>query len=141
MFIQHGLYSLTRYERVLFLEMKGGWNQETTRAFQQDIYQKSAVLHGKPWTVITEMTDWELFTPECEPIIVETVKQSVANGLTREALINSKGSIKLHLFEKYKEQTLYFDKHIAFKRHFFTDMEAAVQWLKSEGVDVPNEFK
>ncbi|MFT2089980.1 hypothetical protein [Paraglaciecola sp. 2405UD69-4] len=141
MFDQHGFYSLSCHGRVVFLEMKGAWNHETTLAFKQDILQKSSPLHGEPWSLVTDMSDWELFTPECEATIVETVKQAVANGLTREAIVNSKGFIKLHLFDKYKDRTLYFDNDIAFVRRVFTETKDALQWLQAEGVNVPNEPK
>ncbi|MEP0355299.1 MAG: hypothetical protein ABJH06_11910 [Paraglaciecola sp.] len=136
MFTQHGAFLLTRCGRVLFLEMKGAWNLETTLAFRRAVLDEATELNGQEWSLVTDMTEWELFTPECEPIVFETLKQSVSSGLTREALINNNGSIKLNLFKKYKNKSLYFNGLHIFKRQFFTQKQDGILWLQQEGVTV-----
>ena len=133
MFTEHGFFNVELRGNILFLYMEGAWNIETSMGFQDAISEAIKPIEGQPWAAITSMDNWELCTPDCEPVFFETIKEGIAKGMIREAVVNNSGTIKLQLFEKYRNVKLPSDIKIPFKRYIFQEQKAAMNWLKKEG--------
>lgn len=133
MFTEHGYFNVELRGNILFLDIKGAWNIETSLAYQKAISEAIKPIEGQPWAVITLMNDWELCTPDCETVLFEIIKDAIAKGLIREAVVNNNGIVKLQLFEKYRNVKLSNKTKTPFKRHIFQVQEIAMQWLKTQG--------
>jgi hypothetical protein len=136
MFTEHGCFHVELRGNILFLEIEGAWNIETALAFQKVISETIKPVIGKTWATITLMSNWELCTPDSETVIVNITIDAITKGLVREAVVNNSGSIKLELFEKYRNVTPPGDSKISFKRHIYNDEETALEWLASAGFGV-----
>ncbi|TCI03612.1 hypothetical protein EZV61_08690 [Corallincola luteus] len=86
---EHGEFSLTRQGRLLRFRVKGALNLQTVQhsfdAFKQLVPQ----LGGQTWCCVSDIREWELFTPECLVLAQEINLWCHANGLTHEAVIVS----------------------------------------------------
>jgi hypothetical protein len=139
MFSEHGDFDVNLRGNILFLYIQGAWNIETSVAYQEAISEAIKPVIGKNWAAITLMDDWELCTPDSESVLFEIIKDAISKGLTREAVVNSKGTIKLQLFEKYHNVKTPNDTNIPFKRRIYQDEEEALQWLATEGFSIDHE--
>lgn len=113
--------------------MVGAWNIETAREFKLELVNNVLPLLPKQWAALTVMSDWELCTPDCEPVIVEFSLEAKKHGLTREAVVNNKEATKLELFEKYQNKQLVKQANPEFERGFFKDEDQALVWLQAQG--------
>jgi hypothetical protein len=133
MFNEHGSFKVELRGNILFLTIVGAWNIETSKAYQQAISEAIKSLVGTQWAVLTFMDDWELCTPDCEPIFVEIILDGIAKGLVKEAVVNNKSTLKLELFSKYQKIKTPNDTNIPFKRHVYQDEKSALAWLVEQG--------
>ena len=85
-------------------------------------------LLGAPWAQITIVTDWELATPDVEPVMAKLVNFATVQGFSREAVVNAGGTVKMEQFNK----TLKVAEN-EFVRRVFDNLEDAKQWLAQEG--------
>ena len=136
MFTEHGCFYVELKGNILLLDIEGAWNLETALAYQKAITEAIKPIVGQNWAVLTLMNKWELCTPDSEIVIVDIVKNAITKGLTREAVVNNKGTIKLELFNKHRNVKTLSDANIPFKRHIYQDEETALEWLASEGFGV-----
>lgn len=133
MFTEHGCFHVELRGNILYLDIEGAWNIETSIAYRKAITESIQPLIGKPWAAMTLMNDWELCTPDSEIVIFDITKEALANGLVREAVVNSTGLIKLELFEKYKNIEVPTGVNMPFKRRIYQDEQSALDWLAEEG--------
>lgn len=129
MFEAHGFFDVHISGQILVADIKGGWNIETALAYKAVVEKISRPLIGKPWAMLSLMDDWELFTPDCKPIILKLTYSALQNGFVRDAMVDKSGSIKMQSFPSSIET------HPQFKRQFFENREPAMSWLKSEGFE------
>lgn len=127
MFEAHGSYDIKLDGQVMYLYIKGTWNLETALAYQKDVHQLAKRLPDSPWVTITDINEWDLFTPDCKPIIERLSHEAYKNGLVRDALVSSSQSIKTALFSRTVRD------FPQFERQFFANIEQALLWLASEG--------
>lgn len=129
MFAAHGTFELQREGRILVAKFKGAWNMESALNYQDAIQPMAAPLMGKPWAMISNMDEWELFTPECAPIIIKLSQAAYRGGLSREAMVNQTDSVKMQIFHKP------ISRFPEFQRAFFTTQEQARSWLNEQGFE------
>jgi hypothetical protein len=127
MFEAHGSFELAVRGNILQANIIGGWNVESAQQYSEAIKEITKPLFGKPWAIISVMDEWELFTPDCEPIIKALSAKAYQSGLVREAMVNRIDSIKMQPFHaEIRGAPL-------FERQFHSTIEEAITWLKSEG--------
>jgi len=66
---QHGSFALYTEENVLYLKCSGCWNAETTQAFDEKYRTLVNSIIDQPWAAFCDLTEWELSTPDCVPIM------------------------------------------------------------------------
>ncbi|MDM7861630.1 hypothetical protein QTP81_13600 [Alteromonas sp. ASW11-36] len=133
-FAGHGEYDIKRSGNVLYVNLRGGWNEEAAIAYAKDIEQSIKPLINRPWAIISNLSDWELFTPECFPIISQLVIQAIQSGLCKEAIVSQPNSVKLQPFKLPK------DAFPTFQRRFFPGLLEAKSWLMEEGFEFEDSF-
>ncbi|WP_026377528.1 hypothetical protein [Aestuariibacter salexigens] len=129
MFAAHGYFEVTVQGRILHVVIERAWNLETALKYRQVIHDVIAPISGKPWAVLTDVSGWELFTPDCYPVISELINYCVEKGMCYEAIVNSGQSIKL---QPFKTRQPHADN---FVREFFTDQQSALAWLQQQGFE------
>ena len=85
----HGHFDMWIDNRVLLAKLKGQWNGEMAHIFSQNMKELAATFEGQKWGHIVYLDDWELGTPELEPIINELVTWVTNHGLVRTAQVYS----------------------------------------------------
>jgi hypothetical protein len=136
MFNLHGTFKIELQDDIVFVDMIGAWNLETAIAFSAEIKALTKQIYGRPWAALTRMDEWELCTPDCEPVIVEFSLDAKRSGLTREAVVNEKESTKLELFSRFRNDSLVKQANPEFERRFFKNLASGLAWLHSEGFSV-----
>ncbi len=131
MFEAHGSFDTQIYKNVLLVKIIGPWNLETALAYQYHINRITAPLVGAPWAMITDLYDWELYTPDCYPVIHQLVNHCIENGLQREAVLSPEKSVKRRPFQIDRAH------YPQFNRAFFTDYRPARQWLAEQAFTAP----
>lgn len=126
-FAGHGEYDIKCSSNVLYVNLRGGWNEEAALAYSKKIKQCIEYFNNQPWAIISDLNDWELYTPECFPIISKLVLYAIQSGMRKEAIVSQTNSIKLQPFALDK------DVFLTFERRFFTELDEAHIWLKDEG--------
>ena len=129
MFEAHGTFELQVQGRILLAKFKGAWNLESALNYKREIEQVVSPLLGQPWAMVSNMNDWELFTPECAPVIIKLSQAAYRGGLVREAMVNQTDSIKMQIFHKP------INGYPEFERAFFTTQDEAIRWLHAQGFD------
>ena len=127
-FSPHGQYVLSVENRVFTARCSGLWNAESMALYAKDCFEKTSPLYGEPWAMMTDLRDWELATPDCEPTLIWLLHKGIENGLCKEAVITDQGRIKLRQFNvSMPEGTENFE------RQFFEDEASALAWLSELG--------
>ncbi len=126
-FQPHGQYSMSVSGRIFHVKCKGAWNAETMKLYASDALERTKHLFGQPWAMISDIDEWELATPDVEPILIWLLDQGVKNGLVREAVVNNHGRIKL------KQFNVSMPNDPRFERKMFTTEVLAKEWLSNEG--------
>jgi hypothetical protein len=129
MFEAHGSFDIKVSGRILLVNVKGGWNIESAHDYSQAAQALIKPLFGAPWAVLAVMDEWELFTPDCSPVIQTLNQNAYRNGLVREAMVNQVDSVKLQAFPSAVEGFPQFERQI------FRNKELAFEWLKKEGFE------
>jgi hypothetical protein len=139
MFAKHGNFHLELKGNLLFITISGAWNREAALEYESAIVEATKPLIGIPWAVITVIDDWELCTPDSALVMVGMIKTAIKNGLVREAVVNSKGTIKLEIYEKYKKEKRNGPDNKLFVRHIFQNSDAALEWLSKDGFSAQHQ--
>ena len=129
MFEAHGSFEMHISRRILQVDIKGCWNIETAFEYKTAVEKIAQTLIGQPWAMLSIMSDWELFTPDCKPVIMKLTRDALKNGLQREAMVDQKNGVKMQNFP------LLIEDFPLFKRQFFTSNEQGYAWLKSQGFE------
>jgi len=130
----HGHFQIWTDQDVLLAKAKGQWNLEMAKQYADAFQQIANSMPNHPWGHIVYLDDWELGTPDIEPIIVELVGWAIENGLTRSAQVYSPSMLK-----KYQLDRMIAESLGPFERRTFRDEPTAFEWLRSEGFGVSDE--
>ena len=130
MFEAHGSYDLVLRGRILEVNVKGAWNLESALDYAKSVDKFITSLSGQPWAMVSIIDDFELFTPDCKPVIQKLSRNAYRNGLVREAMVNFEYGIKIQAFQPTVKG------FPTFKRGFFKTKPEAQVWLKEQGFEV-----
>lgn len=133
MFEGHGSFELMIRGNILQARIKGGWNEVTAKEYDVAVRDIISPILAKPWAMISVMDEWELFTPDCRPVIVKLCRYAYTNGLIREVMVNKHQSVKMQQFPLTNP---YFPD---FQRHIVSTISEAEEWLGAEGFNVCDE--
>lgn len=134
MFSAHGSFKIARHNKVLVVSCAGAWNLETVQEYVKMATALANPLLDKPFCQITLLSDWELATPDVEPLIAKLVATANARGLCREAVVNDSGQVKLEQFDRTRKVV-----NEEFIREFFSCFQHAAEWVRDQGFDIPDE--
>jgi hypothetical protein len=129
MFEAHGSFDIQISGHIMVVDIKGCWNVETALEYKIAIEKIIQPLIGKHWAILSIMDDWELFTPDCKPVIMKLSHDALINGLQREAMVDHNNGVKMQHFPTSIVAFPWF------KRQFFTSTGQAYEWLKAEGFE------
>ena len=79
----HGHYDLWLDNQVVLARIKGQWNEDMSKQFSQALKDISAPLTQGAWAHIVYLDDWELGTPDIEPVIKDLAIWAIQHGLKR----------------------------------------------------------
>lgn len=130
----HGLFDLKVKGQVLTLVAKGQWNFEAALEFEQEWIKLATPISQAPWAHVVYLDEWDLNTPDVEPVITRVVGWSVTHKMTHVAQIYSPSLLK-----KYELDKMVGDKDLPFKKQVFWKEDEALEWLASCGFEVTDE--
>ena len=123
MFAAHGSFELDISGNIIISHIKGAWNRETAIDFETQMKKAIRELKGVPFGMVSVFDEWELYTPDCKPIVSELFFHALQCGLQKEGLVNSHDSVKMRHF------ALLISSYPDFERKLFTSTEQALEWL------------
>ncbi|WP_283787834.1 hypothetical protein QNI23_013925 [Bermanella sp. WJH001] len=130
----HGHYDLWLDNHVVLARIKGQWNEDMAKQFSQALKDISAPLTQGAWAHIVYLDDWELGTPDIEPVIKDLAIWAIQHGLKRSAQVYSPNMLKQYQMDRMVQQAAG-----EFERRIFSEEEHAFSWLKDEGFSVKRE--
>lgn len=130
----HGLFDLTVNGQVLTLVAKGQWNLEAALDFEKEWVKLATPISNAPWAHVVFLDEWNLNTPDVEPVITAIVGWSVRHNMTHVAQIYAPSLLK-----KYELDKMVGDKDLPFKKQVFLKEYEALEWLASCGFEVTDE--
>eukprot|EP00581_Thalassiosira_minuscula_P038525 CAMPEP_0184464374 /NCGR_PEP_ID=MMETSP0740-20130409/56706_1 /TAXON_ID=385413 /ORGANISM="Thalassiosira miniscula, Strain CCMP1093" /LENGTH=113 /DNA_ID=CAMNT_0026838869 /DNA_START=137 /DNA_END=478 /DNA_ORIENTATION=+ len=95
--------------------------------YAKEGFEHSYKLFGPPWAMLTDVREWELAKKDSEPLLIRLVASAIKNGLSREAVVNDKGVMKI------EQLNMALPEGSGFERRFFDNEASAIQWLEQEG--------
>ena len=124
----HGRFQLTVNGNILCLKAKGQWNLETALDFEEAWRELATSISHAPWAHIAYLDEWDLNTPDVEPVIKAVVGWSIANNMSHVAQVYAPSMIK-----KYELDKMVGDKDLPFRKEVFVEEKKALQWLAENG--------
>lgn len=131
----HGHYDLWLDNHVVLARIKGQWNDIMARQYAESFKEIVQPLIQESWAHIVYLDDWDLGTPEVEPIITELVEWVIRHGLKRTAQVYSPSMLKKFQMDRMVKETIG-----EFERHVFPKEAPAFEWLYNQGYPVTREL-
>ena len=119
----------------MMIEGSGPWNIQSLEASAEEARVVQSKLYGNPWGVIAIIHDQPIHVPDAAALLVEFVKQDLANGRVGSALLvgdsESPQFAKNHIADIYGRagETL----------EFFDDLDTARIWVQAR-IDKANQY-
>lgn len=128
---EHGQFELWVDNQVLILKASDQWNGETALSFEKQWYTLASSFNKQPWAHIALLDEWQLNTPEVEPIIHKIVAWSIEHNMTHVAQVYSP-----NLLKQYELDKMVGDKDLPFSKQAFFSIAEAEEWLGKEGFNM-----
>ncbi|MBE1299502.1 MAG: hypothetical protein GJ680_06310 [Alteromonadaceae bacterium] len=125
----HGDYSLSHNNQTIFVEPVGAMNAEAGLALVADILILAKSLSVPQWALCIDARRWILGTPEFQEKTKAGIEGLIAHGLTRTAYV-----LELESVQHYQVANM-MPVAQGYKRRYFPEKEAALEWLASQGFD------
>ncbi|MDC0602546.1 hypothetical protein OAP14_05895 [Aliiglaciecola sp.] len=127
-FKSHGDFNIELRGNILITDAFGPWNRETAIEFAKECEKALApIFHQRAFALLTDISCWELGTPDIVQIHEFNLQKSIEAGCTCQAVVNSTGKIK---FEQFNQRSPISKQ---FERKFFDTKYFAVEWLSIQG--------
>ena len=127
----HGDFDMWIDNQVLLARIKGQWNGEMAGHYSRRMKELAQDFNGQAWAHIVYLDDWELGTPDLEPVINELVGWVIEHGLTRTAQV-----FKASMLKKSQMDRMVKERVGEFERRAFATEDEAFCWLEEEGYSV-----
>ncbi|GGW49382.1 hypothetical protein [Alishewanella tabrizica] len=118
---------------VLLACVTGSWDHYVAEDYCKAFKAVAAEFKGQRWAHIVYLDDWQLGTPDIEPIIQNLVTWCLHNGLVLTAQVYCPHSVK-----RYQLDKMIIDKTLTFERRMYSEEQSAFNWLAEKGFMVEN---
>lgn len=124
-------YTMTFYDNLIYSELISSWDDRVVNDFVNDIKRIGYELYKeKAWAIITDCSQWRLFTPEAEQCFIRSLSALLTN-LTHNAIVTGSRNIEI---KQWIGQRM-FANGVSFETRFFVSTQDAEIWLASLGYD------
>jgi hypothetical protein len=130
----HGHFDIWLDNNVVLARLKGQWNEEMATIYADEFKKMASPLLEFDWSHIVYLDDWELGTPEFEPIVIELVSWLIERNLKRTAQVYSPNMLKTFQMDRMVKETFG-----DFQRQVFSNEKEAFLWLHQEGYTVERQ--
>jgi hypothetical protein len=117
--------------RVVLACIRGCWDRFAAEDYSRAFKAAATRLTGQPWAHIVYLDDWQLGTPDIEPIVQELVTWCLHNGLVLTAQVYCPHSVK-----RYQLDKMIIEKTLTFERRVYAEQHQAFNWLAERGFPV-----
>ncbi|KRS22088.1 hypothetical protein AAY72_05005 [Alishewanella sp. WH16-1] len=117
--------------RVVLACIRGCWDRFSAEDYSRAFKAAASRLTGQPWAHIVYLDDWQLGTPDIEPIVQELVGWCLQNGLIVTAQVYCPHSVK-----RYQLDKMIIEKTPTFERRGYANEDDAFNWLEQQGFSV-----
>lgn len=114
--------------QVLLACIAGSWDRRVAEDYSTAFKAAANGFKGQRWAHIVYLDDWNLGTPEIEPIIQELVTWCLHNGLVLTAQVYCPHSVK-----RYQLDKMIIEKTLTFERRVYDNQQEAFNWLAEQG--------
>jgi len=128
----HGEFNIKIVNHIIEITMIGAWNVECAIAAIEQFKINAQQLFPDQWVCLVILDNWQLATPDAEPLILEFQEWCLRNNQVIEATV---------LGDEFKNAKQYQMEHylsniesIIEQKYFMTKNEA-LTWLKVKGFD------
>jgi len=125
---EHGEIRIETLGRVVCISYVGAVNEVTVQNNQALFRAHALGLADAPWACFSDISRWELGTPEALGGIREVRLWSIAHGLRHQAVLATTGVVSRIHRKHYHE-----DMPENFELRYFDDRAPALAWLKELG--------
>ena len=129
--LEHGRFEVWTDSNIVYAALFGSTNEELMTHFGDELKLAAGKLETRHWGHIVWLENWQLGTPETEPVVQDLTRWCIDNGLIRAAQIFSPSTIKRFQLDKMVKA-----QEGLFIRQQFKSTSEAVQWMRSEGFEV-----
>ncbi|KKO45465.1 hypothetical protein WG68_10495 [Arsukibacterium ikkense] len=131
-----GHFTVSQHNQLLFTYAAGGWDLITAHDYCASFKQQATQLYHQPWAHILLLDDWILATPEVEPVLKDLANWAVAHNMVCSAKVYRENMLKQYQLDRMNPKS-----SVNFRQQEFTEQQAALDWLASEGFKVNcNQF-
>lgn len=124
----HGQFDIWADNQIIYATIQGSSNAELALSLSDQMKNLAQQQMPAKWGHMVWLDDWELGTPDIEPIIQELTEWCIVHGMTHAAQIFSPSTIK-----RYQLDKMIVEEKDGFKRRQFRTTDEAKQWLRREG--------
>lgn len=125
---EHGRFEVWSDSTVVYAALYGSTNVELITHFGNELKRVALEQMPENWGHVVWLEDWELGTPETEPIIQDLTKWCIEHGLIRAAQVFSPSTIK-----RYQLDKMVTAQEGPFTRRQFRTTAEAASWMRREG--------
>ncbi|MFT6895945.1 MAG: hypothetical protein ACJA13_000342 [Paraglaciecola sp.] len=124
----HGHFTIWLEYNVLFFTASGTWNTDTTQRFCNEFKRQARQFEGQKWVAMANLTDWQLNTPETEPLLRELAIWGIQYGLQVVIRIYPPNPVKIFQLNNISQKlpSGYQQMHFVIEQDAFT-------WLHNQG--------
>ncbi len=129
----HGSWSLSVNNNILLQTFSGAWNKEAAIAYIKDFRETTQPLIHSPWAILSVFEDWELCTPDLNPLIIEHCQWFIEHGCSKDCHVYSPDGLKQLVLDQiipYEEP--------GYERRVFSNMDDAISWLATQQFPLAN---
>lgn len=127
---EHGSYTIEVRQRIVIVQILDAWNLKTALHFCKEMGKVAKTMSGSPWAILSDLTQWQLSTPEVGAEIARQAVKLDALGRTHNAMVaNDHGIRQMVVSEAIMKGT---SKPVV---EFFNERTAALEWLASCGFE------
>ena len=83
----HGSYKIQKRDRIVLVRIRDAWNLETAMHYCADMQRTAESMAGAPWAILSDLTHWQLSTPDVAGEVSRQARALDALGRTHNAMV------------------------------------------------------
>lgn len=124
----HGRFTIWLEGKVLFFTAAGTWNADTTQVFCNEFKRQARPLEGQKWVAMADLTDWQLNTPDTEPLLRQLAIWGIQHGLQIVIRIYPPHALKSYQLNNISQKLA-----SGYQQMHFVNEQDAFAWLHKQG--------